>query len=66
MANETIRAAVRAQGRQPVPFFCECADLGCRQAIWLPLEDYDHHTQAGEPILADGHARGHLAAALSG
>ncbi len=54
--NETIRATVRTQGRQPIPFFCECSDAACGQALWLALADYDQHTQTGEPILVDGHA----------
>jgi len=53
--NETIRAALRTQGRQPVPFFCECSDSGCGQTLWLPLADFDQHALTGNPILADGH-----------
>ncbi len=54
--NETIRAVIRTQGHQLVPFFCECADAGCGQALWLALADFDRRARAGEPILVDGHA----------
>jgi hypothetical protein len=54
--NDTIRAAIRTQGRQVVPFFCECADTRCEQALWIPLADYDERTSAGKAILVDGHA----------
>lgn len=54
--NEAIRAAVRTQGGQTVPFFCECSDATCDQALWLALADYDRHAQTGEPILVDEHA----------
>jgi len=55
LENATIRAAVRTQGRQPVPFFCECSNGSCDGALWLPLTDYDQRAQAGEQILVDGH-----------
>jgi hypothetical protein len=54
--NDTIRAAIRTQGRQVVPFFCECSDSRCEQALWIPLADYDECTRAGQAILVDGHA----------
>ena len=53
--NETIRTTVRTQGRQPVPFFCECSQADCGQALWLALADFDQHALTGDPILADGH-----------
>jgi hypothetical protein len=56
LGNETIRTVVRTQGRQPVPFFCECSNANCDEARWLALADFDHHAQTGEPILVDGHA----------
>jgi hypothetical protein len=53
--NDTIRATIRTQGRQLVPFFCECSDPGCGQALWMPTEDYDELSRAGRAILVDGH-----------
>ena len=55
-ANETIRAVIRTQGHQLVPFFCECSEAGCGQAIWLALADYDEHARVGDPLLVEGHA----------
>jgi hypothetical protein len=54
--NEMIRAVIRTQGHQLVPFFCECSDAACCRALWLALADYDRQTLAGETILVDGHA----------
>ena len=54
--NAAIRAAVRTQGGQTVPFFCECLAAACDQAVWLALADYDRHARTGEPILVDDHA----------
>jgi hypothetical protein len=53
--NTTIRSAIRTQGRQRVPFLCECLDADCDEALWLILDEYDRRTQAGEPILVAGH-----------
>jgi hypothetical protein len=54
--NETIRAVIRTQGHQLVPFFCECSEAGCGQALWLALADYDEHARVGDPLLVEGHA----------
>lgn len=54
--NETIRAAIRTQGLQLVPFFCECSDPRCGQALWIPLADYDERTRTDATILVEGHA----------
>ena len=52
--NQTIRAAVRTQGSQRVPFFWECPRSACNEAVWLALDDFDRHSRSGEPILAHG------------
>jgi hypothetical protein len=54
--NQTIRAVIRTQGHQLVPFFCECSEAGCGQALWLALADYDEHARVGDPLLVEGHA----------
>ena len=54
--NETIRAVIRTQGHQLVPFFCECSEAGWGQALWLALADYDEHARVGDPLLVEGHA----------
>jgi formate-nitrite transporter family protein len=44
-ANEKLsRAAMSYQfdQRQRVPFFCECADPGCREIVMLTLVEYEH------------------------
>ena len=40
-SNERIsEVAAAARFEQPVPFFCECADPGCRDMVLLTLRQY--------------------------
>jgi hypothetical protein len=41
-ANETIEAtADRMRLADPIPFVCECPELGCTEIVHLSLDDYE-------------------------
>ena len=41
-ANERVKEAAESFGAMEyVPFFCECADVACRETISLSLEEYE-------------------------
>jgi hypothetical protein len=70
-ANERLLAAVRdlVDDARPIPFLCECLDVGCRSTVQLSIEQFrdlreidnryaivtGHPTMNGErPVDADG------------
>jgi hypothetical protein len=69
-ANERLEVSVEARvdGRAPVPFLCECADIECLGRIEMTTGDYDaahvdrdtyiilpgHPTIDGEEVVEDG------------
>jgi hypothetical protein len=40
-ANEQIAEEARRSSQQEAAFVCECADLGCRRSLSLPIEEYE-------------------------
>jgi hypothetical protein len=41
-ANELMRRGLRQfDPTEPIPFFCECQDPGCYQAVWLTGSEYE-------------------------
>jgi hypothetical protein len=57
-ANERFEELIgaRVDGRGPVPFLCECADLDCRDRIELKTSDYDAaHVDAAQYVILPGH-----------
>jgi hypothetical protein len=58
-ANERFEELIEARvdGRGPVPFLCECADLDCRGRIELTTSDYDAaHLEARQYVIVPGHS----------
>jgi len=55
-ANAMMREAAEATFR--LPFFCECDDPGCLQAIWLSPAEYDARTNGSRaPLLSEDPGR---------
>jgi hypothetical protein len=40
-ANEQIAEEARTSSEHDAEFVCECADLGCRRPLSLPIEEYE-------------------------
>ena len=55
--NDRMREALRLwPDGQPIPFFCECADLDCYRLVWLRREQLDRgRARPGWGAVAPGH-----------
>jgi hypothetical protein len=62
--NRCSRELAGSWSVEPVPFFCECADLECRTTVWLTVADYDSLLAGGATIVAAGHELPELEPAL--
>ncbi len=52
VANDLIRAAVRADASDRLPFECECGLAGCRERVWITLAEFDSQRDRRDPIHA--------------
>lgn len=50
-ANEILRRSSDTSA-WPLPYFCECDDMTCLQAIWLDPDEYDRLRPRG-PLLSE-------------
>jgi hypothetical protein len=50
--NEEIRAVVKADPGDRIPFFCECGRESCRRPVWLSLDEFTTRRANGWAILA--------------
>jgi hypothetical protein len=51
-ANQRIRAVVRADATDRLPFFCECGRHSCHSEVWLSLQEVAKSIENGRMILA--------------
>jgi hypothetical protein len=58
--NEMMCDALRRRDDpERIPFFCECNDMSCYQAVWLTVTEYDRaRTSPRWMPLAAGHHGG--------
>jgi hypothetical protein len=57
--NEMMCDALRRRDDpERIPFFCECSDMTCYQAVWLTVPEYDRRTSPRWMPLAAGHDGG--------
>lgn len=59
--NQTIRAVVRADTAEELPFFCECGVDGCEGRAWLTLQEARAIIERGGRIIGP-HVPGELEA----
>lgn len=50
--DDKVRAVLRMDSGDRVPFFCECDRESCYQPVWLSLEEYDFMARCPQPITA--------------
>jgi hypothetical protein len=50
--NERIRAVVRCNPRERLPFFCECGRPACAERVWLSVEELGELIARGDRVLA--------------
>jgi len=53
--NDDVRRVVRADPSDRIPFFCECAEDGCYQPLWLTLGEYDRLAAGGSYAQSSSH-----------
>jgi hypothetical protein len=55
--NQLMREGLRKRAEsEQIAFFCECADSGCYQAVWLTGAEYDRARADAEwAALVPGH-----------
>ncbi len=50
--NEQIRAVVKVDPGDRIPFFCECGQATCHRSVWLSLDEFATRRANGGTILA--------------
>jgi hypothetical protein len=60
--NELIRESLAVGGYPDrIAFFCECADPGCYQPVWLTVAGYERARADGRVLHAPGHVASDVA-----
>jgi hypothetical protein len=49
--NQQVRAVVRIDTREALPFFCECGIDHCQSSVWLTLQEARDLIENGLPII---------------
>jgi hypothetical protein len=52
IANEAIRAAIRADPSDRLPSECECGLAGCSERVWITPAEFDRQSDHRDTIRA--------------